>query len=350
MTKSSLVKNFIYLSRYAGMREDLVQAGGGNSSVKFSSTEMLIKASGFQMAEIGETHGYSIVNPKVISAYFSNNKFEMSDEVERNLISSCVIAGPRPSIETFLHSFTKKYTLHTHPVVVNILASTDYGWKKLKELFPRSVFVEYKKPGIQLAKAFFDCVKKTQSKPDVVFLKNHGLIVSGEDADYVKEKTEEILLQLENFLHLNLLPYHDSTLIYDIIKKIPEMANQIVYLAQNINIEKGIAQFSSIWNYQFCPDCLVYCGKKALILPETIKSALFKNHLLKYGKPVIVIFKNKVYIIAESIKKTKEIESVLAFSEQIAFANERKEMNLLSEKEQNDILSWDAEKYRQSLK
>ena len=53
------MKSFIYLSRYAGMREDLVQAGGGNSSVKLSRTKMLIKASGFQMSEIGEANGYS---------------------------------------------------------------------------------------------------------------------------------------------------------------------------------------------------------------------------------------------------------------------------------------------------
>ena len=344
------MNSFIYLSRYAGMREDLVQAGGGNSSIKISPTEMLIKASGFQMAEIGKTNGYSRVNFKLINDYFENDECEISNKKEKELISSCLIDGPRPSIETFLHSITNKYTLHTHPVVVNIFASSDSGWEKLKELYPDSIFVEYKKPGIQLAKAFFDQVRKSHGIPDVVFLKNHGLIVSSEDAEYVKNKTEKITMKLESILNLKLASYHDSTLIYDIIINIPEMADQIVYLAQNTYVEEGITQFKALWNYQFCPDCLVYCGKRALILPDNINVTLFENHIANYGKPVIVLFKNKVYIIAGSVKKAKEIESVLAFSEQVALSNKNNIINLLSDIEQNEILNWDAEKYRQSLK
>ena len=46
------MKNFIEMSRYAGMREDLVQAGGGNSSYKKDKDKMLIKASGYQLADL----------------------------------------------------------------------------------------------------------------------------------------------------------------------------------------------------------------------------------------------------------------------------------------------------------
>ena len=47
-----LIKQFVYMSKYAGMREDLIQAGGGNSSVKLDGCKMLIKASGIQLADI----------------------------------------------------------------------------------------------------------------------------------------------------------------------------------------------------------------------------------------------------------------------------------------------------------
>lgn len=64
------MKSLIQISKYAGMREDLVQAGGGNTSVKLSDTEMLIKASGFQLADITEKEGFAIVNPQIIVQFF----------------------------------------------------------------------------------------------------------------------------------------------------------------------------------------------------------------------------------------------------------------------------------------
>ena len=41
------IQNFINISKYAGERFDLIQAGGGNSSVKLDNGQMLIKASGY---------------------------------------------------------------------------------------------------------------------------------------------------------------------------------------------------------------------------------------------------------------------------------------------------------------
>ena len=40
----SEIKNLIKLSKYAGMREDIVQAGGGNTSVKIDDKTMFIKS------------------------------------------------------------------------------------------------------------------------------------------------------------------------------------------------------------------------------------------------------------------------------------------------------------------
>ena len=58
------MKDFLKMSVYAGMREDLVQAGGGNSAYKLSDEKMAIKASGYQLADVTEQEGYAIVNPK----------------------------------------------------------------------------------------------------------------------------------------------------------------------------------------------------------------------------------------------------------------------------------------------
>ncbi|MBO7484677.1 MAG: class II aldolase/adducin family protein [Spirochaetaceae bacterium] len=355
------MNDFIYLSRYSGMREDLVQAGGGNSSVKLSPSHMLIKASGFQLAELNENIGWCETNPQIIVDFFSNDKNEITKESEKQLLTDSVLSTTvnnddgskqlRPSIEIFLHSITQKYTLHTHPTVVNILTATNKGWQTLKELFPEALFVDYATPGIKLAAAYFKTFKTFGKIPDVIFLKNHGLVVSGKCGDFVKNTTEEVLAKIEKHLHLDMSRYHNSTIIYDVARTVPVLKEKIVYLSQHHDILKALDEFGErLWNYQFCPDCLVYCGKHVLSLDDDFSASDFLNHLSKYGNPVILTFRNNVYILADSVKKAKEIESVFAFSAQVALANKDTQINLLSDNEQNFLLNWDAEKYRQSMK
>ena len=60
------IKQLIKISKFAGERFDLVQAGGGNSSVKLGNGEMLIKASGLSLSEMEQNKGYAHVNNEKI--------------------------------------------------------------------------------------------------------------------------------------------------------------------------------------------------------------------------------------------------------------------------------------------
>ena len=51
------LNDFIEISKFAGERFDLVQAGGGNSSVKNDNGTMFIKASGTCLSEVDENYG-----------------------------------------------------------------------------------------------------------------------------------------------------------------------------------------------------------------------------------------------------------------------------------------------------
>ena len=109
------MKGFVKISKYSGMREDLVQAGGGNSSFKISENKMAIKASGYQLADITETEGYALVDVKSIrNAFFGADSLELlTDEDGQDILNNALIEGEKPSIETFLHSMSGKYTLHS---------------------------------------------------------------------------------------------------------------------------------------------------------------------------------------------------------------------------------------------
>lgn len=344
------IKNLIKLSKYAGMREDIIQAGGGNTSVKINDETMFIKSSGYQLSEMEENVGYSKVNYKKIVDYFKSH-LEIKRSDEKELLENTLIQGKRPSIETFLHSITEKYTLHTHPLLINVFTSRKNGMKELKSMFPNSLIIDYQTPGIFLAKEFFDKFLKLENpqKANIVFLKNHGLIVSGKNMDEVIKLHESILETLENKLKVNMQAYRNSTFLF---KKLEDfIENNIVYLCENSRI-KNFIENNSIENINYCfsPDSLIYCNKKILLLnKDDDMLEVIKNHSLKYGNFNVVYFENELYIIAPNVKKAKEIESVLSFNLQVLELNKNDEMDFLTEEEQNFLLNWDSEKYRKNL-
>ena len=344
------IKNLIKLSKYAGMREDIIQAGGGNTSVKIDDETMFIKSSGYQLSEMEENVGYSKVNYKKIVNYFKNH-LEIKRSDEKELLEETLIEGKRPSIETFLHSITEKYTLHTHPVVINVFTSRTNGMEELKSIFPDSLIIGYQTPGIFLAKEFFDKFLELEEprKANIVFLKNHGLIVSGKNVDEVIELHENVLKILEDRLKINMKVYRNSTYLFEKLEDFIE--NNIVYLCDN-NRVKNFIENNDIdkVNYCFSPDSLIYCNKKILVLNKNddVLEAT-KKHILEYGNANVIFFENEFYIIATNIKKAKEIESVLSFNLQVLELNRNNEMDFLTQEEQNFLLNWDSEKYRKNL-
>ena len=344
------ITNLIKLSKYAGMREDIIQSGGGNTSVKINDETMFIKSSGYQLSEVEENVGYSKVNYKKIVDYFKSH-LDIKRSDEKELFVNSLIEGKRPSIETFLHSITEKYTLHTHPLLINVFTSRKNGMKELKSMFPDSLVIDYQTPGIFLAKEFFDKFLKLENpqKINIVFLKNHGLIVSGKNMDEVIELHESILETLENKLKVNMQAYRNSTFLF---KKLEDfIENNIVYLCENNRI-KNFIENNSIKdvNYCFSPDSLIYCNKKILLLnKDDDMLEVIKNHNLKYGNFNVVYFENELYIVAPNVKKAKEIESVLSFNLQVLELNKNDEMDFLTEEDQIFVLNWESEKYRKNL-
>jgi len=64
-------------------------------------------------------------------------------------------------------------------------------------------------------------------------LENHGLVVSGNDADFVIAKTEEVLHSIAKYLNINNKTYEAATKIWDMLTRIPEFQDKIVYTSEN---------------------------------------------------------------------------------------------------------------------
>lgn len=347
------------------MRSDYAQAGGGNTSEKINATEMLVKSSGYSLSELSENKGISKVIYKKISDFLFSDELASSDETKVNkLLEDNLISGNRPSIETFLHSVTKfKYTAHSHPLTANILLSRKEGETELKKLFPYCLFVDYATPGLELTKIYVNALKESptlgvdsKSKAQVIFLRNHGLVVSADNEDTVIDVTDEINSKIADYLGIDIEPYQTQSRLLKLLSDDNLISDgNIIYLAENTNIEKALEVFPNGWNYKFCPDCVVYCGSEILKLDgledEVLLKKQAKDFVMQNGQPIVILLNHHIYIVAANVAKAQDIESVLSFSAQVVMSNfsSDKQISYLDKNEVAKLLNWDAEKYRKNL-
>ena len=354
------MQDFIKISKYAGMRNDLAQAGGGNTSVKLDDHIMLVKSSVFQLADVSEQVGYSRVDYRKIVEYFREYVEPFAEDVfteekGNQLLKEAQIEGGRASIETFLHAITGKYTLHSHPLLVNILTAREDAEEIVHALFPKAVFVPYRKPGAALAEAYDKIYRAKEAQGadgTIVFLQNHGLVVSGDEGDTVIENTEQVLAKISEYLDLDDSACRAATELYRMIGEIEALAGNIVYLSENRYLSQEYAGSSLVeqgmWEHAFCPDCVVYAGKKLLWLKKDYDRQDILGFMQAHGLPTLVYYEGHFYILAESVKKAQEIENVMSFAARVQYGNRGRRMQYLSDAQEEELLNWDAEKYRRT--
>ena len=244
------IKNFVEISKYAGERFDLVQASGGNSSVKITDTKMLIKASGFLLSDVNENKGYSkvdfcrvanILKDKSITDEIDKTKREVL--VKKLIEDATLDKNNRPSIETLLHSSLYKYTLHTHPVVVNMVVIQKEWREMLTSIFKDEeiALVPYKTPGIDLALELSRVINTLKKTPKIIFLQNHGLIITSNNIEDIKKITELVLEKIEKFLKIDMHRYKMTNKISNMINNIEKNSN-IVCLSEDRYLNEQLSK------------------------------------------------------------------------------------------------------------
>jgi HAD superfamily hydrolase (TIGR01549 family) len=333
------------LSKYVGERFDLVQAGGGNTSVKLNNI-MYIKESGVHLTTIDETNGYAMIDNHKLSRDIENNNTK--DVLKYNLFGS----KKRGSIETFMHSILNKYTVHIHPIQINRILVSSQAKEICNKLFPKALVIDYLTPGIKVCNE----IKKKYNGESLIFLINHGIIITS-------DKIEDIYYLLEDVIHKFT---ENDCMLFEKYKRTNEISKQInhVYFNDAINnmnnTNKWIISYLSddeVINKYYkekrhllnenpaYPDALIYCGIIPLFSIET-------NDIIEYKEnynelPKIVVYKDNIYIVSHSLQKCKEIEDV--FKSNLMIMDSVYDKNYLSTEEICYLNNWDAEKYRKLL-
>lgn len=261
---------FLRWIRQIGSRADLVQGGGGNFSFKIDGRLMAIKASGSRFSEASEKKGLAFIDYPTVSD-FLEERMSASEAESVNFIASRVLADAsgqkrRPSMEIGFHVFLPRYVVHVHSVYANILACAENGEaeaeKFLAKLPKPILWLPYYQPGWILAGALKKAVDDFSGRhgflPEVIFLQNHGLILTGDNWRWLADLNGRI----ENILKEKLPETFPAV-------KIGEsngfFAGDTSYLANFLEVNREILE--NFENNIIFPDQAVFCqdfGKKII--------------------------------------------------------------------------------------
>ena len=200
----------VYTSRLIGMDEDLVLHGGGNTSVKATTSNLFgepqevlyIKGSGWDLATI-EAAGFAPVRLDVLQRMAELEQLSDTDMVKYQRAAMTDPTAPNPSVEAILHAIIPfRYVDHTHADAVVTITNTVNGEQRIRDLYgDRVLLVPYVMPGFVLARKVAQMTAGLDwSRLQGMILMNHGIFSFGDDAKQSYDRTIALVGQAEQYL------------------------------------------------------------------------------------------------------------------------------------------------------
>jgi NAD(P)-dependent dehydrogenase (short-subunit alcohol dehydrogenase family)/rhamnose utilization protein RhaD (predicted bifunctional aldolase and dehydrogenase) len=378
MDKESLAQ-LIEISHAVGAHPGYVQAGGGNTSVKSpDGRTMVIKASGTALTAMSESDGWVELDVAAVLSILNRTDLATAEVNEREArvvqhLASAVVGGRgRPSVESALHAMLGRVVIHTHPVAANAL-NCGPGAKALGEITPRGelppLWIPYTDPGWCLATAIKSALdayhKRHGCLPAVIFMENHGLLISASDARECLALHNEWVARSERYFSLTApavcpAPEMDSASLRRTMVELRRVgraargAAPFVRLAGDSDLAgaacSGAAQILAAG--ALTPDHIVYTGAHA-VLAESLEElpAKLKPALAEKAPPRVALVRNVgTFLLADDPVKLDAAEALaVAAAKILRLAAGRGGTHNLSPSAADFIINWEAEHYRARL-
>ncbi len=315
------------LSAKLGSDPLLVQAAGGNTSIKHQGT-MWIKASGTWLQDAAAKDIFVPLHLQKLQTALAADSPACEnclDFVDQRANSQKL----RPSIETSVHGLMpQQVVLHVHCVNTIAWAIQADAAKQLEARMAnfKWSFVPYARPGLELARAI-----KTTMRPgaDVLILGNHGLAVAAETV------AEAYKLMLSVVVALQRKPRSAKMPNLARLQAVAVGTNYVLPTDPRVHsfaMEKSVCKLAA--NYVYYPDHVVFLGAK---VPQDFAS----------DAPAIA-FPSAGVLVHKNAKPS--VEPMLACLSEVFLRLESTDrLEALTDDDVARLLNWDAEKYRQTL-
>jgi rhamnose utilization protein RhaD (predicted bifunctional aldolase and dehydrogenase) len=327
------------MSARVGANIQLVQGAGGNSSLKHDGV-LWVKASGAWLSEAQE-------KPMFVPVDLAGARAALAAGNE-----TMPVAGGfgevtlRASIETSLHA------LMPHPVVLHVHAVNTIAWaalegveaeftKRLQGLAWRQL--PYRRPGLPLSQVVAE--HTTKQRADVLILGNHGLLVGAETCD----AAEALISDVERRLELKPRPAPAGDL-----RALHRICSGTEYRPARDEVCHGLAtspqNFAIATRGSLYPDHVVFLGPAlpSLAAGGDLSALLAQAEAQSVPPPVALLVPGAGAIIRQDASAGAEA-MLICLGLVVARIPEAAPVRTLPAHEEQALLNWDAERYRQQL-
>lgn len=316
----------------------LTQAAGGNTSLKEGYT-LWIKASGTWLAHARERDIMVPVHmaPLVEAVERSDPRAEQAEcftVAERNP------SGLRPSIETTVHALMPQPVVaHVHCVDTIALAVRKDARVAFQEKLAglNWAFVPYHRPGLPLARGI---AEHRGRRPDVLVLGNHGLVVAGES---VKE-AEALLSRVKGLVRQDArrAPPPDVPGLLERAGggyRLP--ADLAAHAVATDTSSAAIAAGGSLY-----PDHVVFLGVGSVLARagESADDVVGRSA----SPPAMILFPGLGVLMRQDASAGADAMA-RCLADVAARVPVDAPLEYLDARQNDELINWDAEKYRQSL-
>ena len=328
------------LSSKYGQNPLLVQSAGGNISWK-EDKFLWIKASGTWLSSAHEQDIFVKIDLNHLKGELSKRNFEVTPKLSgTNTL--------RPSIETLFHAILpQKIVVHLHMIdCLATLVRADYQDHLSAKMTSQYEWasVGYYKPGSELAQAVYEATSNRHV--DILFMKSHGIIISGETVSEIEEKLD----YLNNVFgkQPKSQPAENDPAENNSIKMSYFAGFKLIkddYLQQNICNPKSAHHMRGSW--AICPDHVVFLGAKPTIFDKHSDESEIVDALNETKASYFIIDNYGLYVSDDFTEAARQ--QMVAYFQVMERLEDDAKIDVLNDNEIGALLNWDAETYRQNL-
>jgi rhamnose utilization protein RhaD (predicted bifunctional aldolase and dehydrogenase) len=315
-----------------------VQGAGGNTSLKRGDA-MLIKASGTWLSQALDRDIFVPVDLAALRAAIAREDPDAESAV------SCVPAaenatGLRPSIETTVHAVCPSpVVIHTHCVNTIATAILSDGEARAAAALAgmSAIWVPYVKPGLMLSR---EIARRLRPDTRVIVLGNHGIVACGATVAEAEATLREASRRLAP---ATIAPTGDAA--SELVAALERSGYDPLPSPTTQALARDAARLALAASGSFWPDHVIFLGRA---LAQTRKEERAADAAARLGAPPLLVLPG----LGAAIRSDASAGArALAACVGDVFARVAPDARLraFTPGEEDALMNWDAEKYRQSL-
>ncbi len=339
-------EHFLALSRRIGRDILKTQGAGGNTSIKQDGV-MWVKASGTWLSDAGSKD--IMVPVEVAPLVEALRAGDSRAEKATDFVVGALNAGNlRPSIEASFHAALQSPVVaHYHCVNTLAHAVLEDREARLAERIARVrdlnwTTIPYRRPGVPLAR---EIEKVADTRPDVLVLFNHGIIVCGNTVEEVAERIERVTAALA------IEPRQDAVADMDALARLAEGSgfkpadDPVSHRAALDPISLGASTGGSLY-----PDHVIFLGAEIGILTAGSTMSELARVYEQHGTPMpkMVIVPGKGVLMSETLTPGGEVMA-RCLADVVTRIPDEATIAYIGADAEYELTHWEAEQYRQAL-